>query len=303
MNAPATPPAHPVDILDFLDKQGVMLPPLKIVDVGAMDVGEGEPWARLVESGAARLVGFEPNADEYRKLTAAGRPNTDYLPHALGDGAAHTLYVGAVPMTSSLFAPDPKVMQQFHSLWELCETAEEIPVDTVRLDDIADVRPMDFLKLDIQGAELMALGAATSALADTVAIQVEVAFLPIYKDQPLFADVDTFLRAHGFAFHTMVGVGSRPFRPLIKDANPNRGFAQVIWSNALYFRDTTDFPRLVHENPDAVLKIAILAHEMYGAFDLAAVALQHYGAAQKQGLATAYIRTLTAADPTITAQK
>ena len=142
-----------------------------------------------------------------------------------------------------------------------------------------------------------------AALADTVAIQVEVSFLPIYKGQPLFANVDTFLREHGFAFHTMVGVKSRPFRPLIKDADPNRGFALVIWSNALYFRDTTGFANLARENPDAVLKIAILAHELYGAFDPAAVALQHYGAAQHQGLATAYTRALTIADPTITAKK
>ena len=303
MNTPATPPAHPVDILDFLDKQGVTIPALKIVDVGAMDVGEAEPWARLVQSGAARLIGFEPNPAECEKLNATAKPNTEYLPHALGDGGPHTLHVGAAPMTSSLFAPDPSVMKQFHSLWELCETTAEIPVETVRLDDLAEVRPMDFLKLDIQGAELMALEAATAALADTGAIQLEVGFLPIYKDQPLFADVDTFLRQQGFAFHTMVGVGSRPFRPLIKDNNPNRGFAQVIWSNALYFRDTADFPRLARDNPETVLKIAILAHELYGAFDLAAVALQHYGAAQQQGLATAYIRALTTADPTITAKK
>ena len=303
MNNPATPPTQPIDILDFLDKQGVTIPPLKIVDVGAMDVGETEPWARLVESGAARLVGFEPNDDELKKLNAAGRPNTQYLPHALGDGAAHTLHVGAAPMTSSLFAPDPAVMKQFHSLWELCETSREIPLETDRLDDVAEVRPMDFLKLDIQGAELMALEAATAALADTAAIQVEVSFLPIYKDQPLFADVDMFLRKQGFAFHTMVGVGSRPFRPLIKDGDPNRGFAQVIWSNALCFRDPISFPKLADDAPDTLLKIAILAHELYGAFDLAAVALQHYGAARHPGLATAYIRALTAADPTITAKK
>ena len=268
-----------------------------------MDVGETEPWARLVQSGAAQLVGFEPNPAECEKLNAAAWPHTKYLPHALGDGGQHTLHIGAAPMTSSLFEPDPAVMKQFHSLWELCETTEEIPLDTMRLDDIDDARPMDFLKLDVQGAELMVLEAAAAALTDTVTIQAEVGFLPIYKNQPLFADVDSFLRAHGFAFHTMVGVGSRPFRPLIKDGDPNRGFAQVIWSNALYFRDPVSFPKLASDGPDALLKIAILAHELYGAFDLATVALQHYGAAQHPGLATAYIRALTTADQSITAKK
>lgn len=302
-NQPMTRPAHPVDILAFLEQNGVAVPALKIVDVGAMDVGEAEPWSGLVETGAATLIGFEPNPPECDKLNAAAGPHARYLPHAIGDGGTHTLHIGAAPMTSSMLPPDPAVMQQFHALWELCETTGEIPLETARLDDLDDVRPMDFLKLDIQGAELMALKAGTAALADTMAVQLEVGFLPIYRDQPLFADVDSFLRAHGFAFHTMVGVGSRPFRPLIKDGNPNRGFAQVIWSNALYFRDPLAFPGLAAEKPEALLKTAILAHELYAAFDLAAVALQHYGAAMKPGLATAYIHALTAADPAITARK
>lgn len=296
-------PTRPIDILKFLGGQGHGPAALRIIDVGALDVGEIEPWARLLESGAGELIGFEPNEAECDKLNAAGRPNSKYLPHALGDGQTHTLHISAEPMTSSLFPPDPVVMKQFHSLWELCETTSEERVETRRLDDIAEARPADFIKLDVQGAELMVLEGATGVMADTLAVQAEVSFLPIYRGQALFADVDACLRAQGFAFHTMVGVGSRPFRPLIKDGNPNRGFAQVIWSNALYFRDPVSFPQMADENPEALLRVAVLAHELYGAFDLAAVALQHYGAAQAPGLATAYIRALMDADPSISARK
>jgi len=298
-----TTPPRPVDILDFLASEEVSTPALRIVDVGAMDVGEAEPWSRLVATGAANLIGFEPNSAECEKLNAGAQENCCYLPHALGDGGTHTLHIGTAPMTSSLFPPDPEVMQRFHSLWELCAPVGEEVLQSVRLDDVAEARPADFLKLDVQGAELLVLNGATDALDDTLAIQSEVNFLPIYKGQALFADVDQFLRARGFAFHTMVGVGSRPYRPLIKDGNPNRGFAQVIWSNALYFRDPAGFPDMAAHAPDKLLKIAILAHELYGAFDFAALALQHYGATQKPGLATAYIRALMAADPAITARK
>lgn len=69
-------PAHPVDILRFLDDQSVARPPVKIVDVGAMDVGESEPWARLLQSGAATLVGFEPNPAECEKLNTNARAGT-----------------------------------------------------------------------------------------------------------------------------------------------------------------------------------------------------------------------------------
>ena len=294
---------HPIDILAFLTDEGVACPTIKIVDVGAMDVGEAEPWSRLVTADAATLIGFEPNAPECEKLKQAGRANCQFLPHALGDGGRHVLHIGTEPMTSSLYPPDPAVMQQFHALWELCEPVRKEPLETVRLDDVTEAQPADFLKLDVQGAELLVLEGAVDTLTDTLAVQTEVNFLPIYKGQALFADVDIFLRAQGFTFHTMVGVGSRPYRPLIKDGNPNRGFAQVIWSNAVYLRDPADFPELAQSQPEALLKLAVLTHELYGAFDFAALALQHYGAAHKPGLATAYIRALMVADPSITAQK
>jgi FkbM family methyltransferase len=298
-----TTPPRPIDILDFLLAEGLATPAIRIIDVGAMDVGESEPWSRLVTIGAASLIGFEPNPDECDKLNRSGRANCTFLPHALADGKPHTLHIGRESMTSSLFPPDPEIMGRFHSLWELCEPVGETQLETRRLDDIPDARPADFLKLDVQGAELMVLEGAPDTMADALAVQTEVNFLPIYKGQALFADVDINLRGHGLTFHTMVGVGSRPYRPLIKDANPNRGFAQVIWSNALYFRDPGQFPELAQSQPDALLKIAVLAHELYGAFDFAAVALQHFGAVHKQGLATAYIRALMAADPAITARK
>jgi len=36
-----------------------------------------------------------------------------------------------------------------------------------------------------------------------VLIQTEVEFVELYKGQPMFADVDIFLRASGFQFHTL----------------------------------------------------------------------------------------------------
>jgi FkbM family methyltransferase len=295
--------SHPIDVLEFFSTEDVPLPEIRIVDVGAMDVGESEPWSRLVSGGTASLIGFEPNPSEYKKLNQANRANCRFLPHALGDGNPHTLHIGKEPMTSSLFPPDPDVMKRFHNLWELSETVGEENLETIRLDDVAEVRPAEFIKLDVQGTELMILEGGRETLVDTLAIQTEVCFLPIYKGQALFADIDINLRAHGFSFHTMVGVGSRPYRPLIKDGTTNRGFAQVIWSNALYFKDPEKFPALARTQPEALLKIAVLAHELYGAYDFAALALQHYGSAHKPGLATAYIRALMVADPAITAQK
>ena len=57
---------------------------------------------------------------------------------------------------------------------------------------------MDFLKIDIQGAERDVLAHARAKLAETVAIQTEISFVPLYKDQPTLGDIDLELRGQGF---------------------------------------------------------------------------------------------------------
>jgi Methyltransferase FkbM domain len=55
----------------------------------------------------------------------------------------------------------------------------------------------DALKLDVQGSELDVLTGATAQLERVVALELEVELNPIYAGQPLFGDVDRFLRDRG----------------------------------------------------------------------------------------------------------
>ena len=61
---------------------------------------------------------------------------------------------------------------------------------------------VDFLKLDTQGTELEILKGARDYLSDAriAVIKTEVAFLPVYRDQCTFSDIDRFLKEHGFLF-------------------------------------------------------------------------------------------------------
>ncbi|MFM7793657.1 MAG: FkbM family methyltransferase, partial [Microcystis panniformis] len=61
------------------------------------------------------------------------------------------------------------------------------------------VDSIDFLQVDVQGAELNIFQGAQQIIKNsTLAIQTEVEFAPIYKNQPLFADVNSHLRQQGF---------------------------------------------------------------------------------------------------------
>lgn len=79
---------------------------------------------------------------------------------------------------------------------------ETITVGQTRLD-AALSSGVDVLKLDLQGFELEALRGCGTLLDDCSAVIAEVAFVRYYRGQPLFHDVDRFLRERGFTFYNL----------------------------------------------------------------------------------------------------
>ena len=74
-----------------------------------------------------------------------------------------------------------------------------------KADDVfrsEDVDRIDFFKLDTQGTELEILKGAQGYLSAgrISVIKTEVSFVPVYSNQCLFGDIDSFLKKHGFVF-------------------------------------------------------------------------------------------------------
>ncbi len=80
---------------------------------------------------------------------------------------------------------------------------EEYPVNTRRLDTFVREKGVDWqvdlLKLDIQGAELLALEGAVETLKRTRFVWTEVSFAQLYDGACVFPQVFDFLSSHGFA--------------------------------------------------------------------------------------------------------
>lgn len=72
-----------------------------------------------------------------------------------------------------------------------------------------------FLKLDIQGAELMVLAGGEETLSRCSAVQLEVALLPYNAGAPLLADVVAFMAARGLLVTEVAGF-SRPGAHLVQ---------------------------------------------------------------------------------------
>lgn len=246
--------------------------PLTVVDVGAMIIGDGSDVAyrALVEKGLARVIGFEPIAEECARLNAVARPGDLYLPYAVGDGTTRTFHRCSTNMTSSLYRPNDALLERFSNLIELVRVLETFPIETHRLDDIPEVRGTDFMKLDVQGAELDVIRGGAEVLRDVLVIETEVEFVPLYEGQPLFAEIDQALRAAGFLFHRFVGMQGRTFRPLAaKNPTPDRG--QLLWADAVYVKSFVAFRELT---VDQLLKLAVIMHQVYASNDMTMLALQ-----------------------------
>lgn len=266
------------------------VPMINVVDVGAASLGPGtEPYAALMQAKKARVVGFEPNPEECDKLNQEhGAPHA-FHPFFVGSGAEETFFETNWPLTSSLYEPNTPLLDKFQNLSELTTVTNEQRVDTRRLDDVPGTEDIDFFKVDAQGSELKIFTGAANALAAATVVQTEVIFVEMYKGQPLFADIDGFLRQAGFQFHTFLGFGSRCFKPMKVNDDPNMGIRQFLWSDAVYVRD---FMRLGDVPADKLLRLATLLHDVVKSFDLCHYVLSEVDARTGGALAPAYFQKL-----------
>jgi FkbM family methyltransferase len=264
---------------------------VKVVDIGANPIDSDPPYAGMLKRGAAEVVGFEPNPDALAVLEQRRSPLERYFPHAVGDGRRHTLKICQAPGMTSLLEPDPAILGLFHGFpdWGTVLGREEI--DTVRLDDVAETAGADMLKLDIQGAELMVLQNATERLAQASVIQAEVEFLPLYRDQPLFGDVERFLRAQGFVFHRFFPLVSRAVRPMLVDQNIYAGLSQLVWADGLFLRD---FTRPAALSDHQLLAMAAILHDCYQSYDIVLHLLAEHDRRHGGGLGATYFTALQA---------
>ncbi|WP_448191818.1 FkbM family methyltransferase [Azospirillum sp. sgz301742] len=262
---------------------------IKVVDIGANPIDSAPPYAPLLQNGIADVVGFEPNGEALATLNAQKGPSETYLPHAVGDGKRHTLRSCTAPGMTSILEPNSKVLNLFHGFPDWGTVVSSVEIDTVRLDDIPETEGVDLLKMDIQGAELMVLRNAEARLADTLVIQAEVEFLQMYVDQPLFGDIDVFLRQHGFVFHRFYPTVSRTIQPLLVDNSIYAGLSQLLWADAIFVKD---FSRLDLFTDQQLLRMATIMHECYRSIDLSLHLLNEYDRRSGTVMASNYLAGL-----------
>lgn len=258
-------------LFDFLGLEDVV----RCIDIGAFLIERANtPWHRLAESGCAevKIVGPELTTQDCKRLNASAPSHLiQYLPYAIGDGKDHVFHTTNFPAASSIYEPSSETVNIFHQLGPLMKVVKKKAISTKRLDDLSELGFVDFIKMDIRGAELLALENAIEMLKHVSVLQCTVQFVELYKGQPLFADIDLFLRSQGFCFLRFTSTAGRPFKPLFVTDNPSQSICQILLGNAVYVKD---FRVRKHLDERALKSAAFVIHQFYNGYDLAHLFLQ-----------------------------
>lgn len=238
---------------------------ISVVDIGSSSTdGAAPPYAGILANELCTVIGFEPHESSLAKLREDAGQFEAYLPHVIGTGKPGVMKVYECVGLSSMLELDPTRLPLLNLHEMFGQLRQEVPTKTLRLDDIAEIDRIDYLKIDIQGGELAVFQNGQAKLADAVAIHTEVSFFRLYKGQPSFADIDTELRAQGFVFHCFEDVKRWPISPAVIDENPGAALRQTVEADVVYVRDWT--------KPMAAEQwkmLAAIAHHVYRSYDLA----------------------------------
>lgn len=273
MSAPVEPPSD-ASSDETLPKPKAKNPELRSLRINMHHVGGrsgGFPMpfnSKFYDSAEMYIYDADPDCAEQMKSASS------YVDHVItaavggADGQA-VFYVTYDPYTSSLLPPHPEYAAKCsyqdascdYIMGDVLVPVKTLSVETRSLDSLAREHSfqVDYLSLDVQGAEYELLSGATdSMLRDTVGIMCEFSFLPLYDRQKLFDEIVTLLRPKGFFVANIFphGYGWATYRPAI-GWRGDKGFMAV--GDALFMRD----PRHIVEHAEcpflSLLKLAFIS--------------------------------------------
>lgn len=216
---------------------------------------------------------------------------------AVGDGGRQTLRICQMSGMNSLLAPNFALLDLLHLHPHWAKVEGTLEIDTMRLDDVSEIAAMDYLKIDIQGGELMVFENAPAKLKDCLVVHTEAMFVPMYEGQPLFSEQELALRGHGLAVHKFIEMTGHAMKPFVSKGNPIGPLSQVFWSDVVFIKDLTRLDALA---PDQLLKLAVILNDVYRSVDAAHLFLAAHDRREGTALAGAFLDWL--ARPQVAAQ-
>lgn len=167
---------------------------------------------------------------------------------------------------SSINLPNLSFLERFPES-DRFKVIDTIKIRTDTLDhqlQINAINDIDFIKIDAEGYELSILRGSINSLENVIGLQVEVEFAPLHEKQPLFSEIDCFVRGQGFELFDI----KRFFWNRIGLDNYGGRKGQLVYGDALYFKCPETIILMKNITSEKIIR-AIFIYLVYGYLDLA----------------------------------
>ena len=186
--------------------------PLVIFEIGSCEGEDSIKYSRLFPNGS--IFSFEPLPDNielieknilkyevnnilvFNKAVSSSNGTADFFVSSGRPDNAIDSDWDYGNKSSSLLAP-----ANHKQLVNFIKFERKIEIETITLKSFClanNINHIDFVHMDVQGAELMVLEGAEDFIESVKIIWLEVSKLDIYKDQPLADDIAAFMKKNNF---------------------------------------------------------------------------------------------------------
>jgi len=239
---------------------------IQVLDIGAAAINEAPVYRTLIDAGMARLNAIEGDERQISSLRAMYGERATIFSDFVYDGSrAQVHFCAPESGMTSLLEPRLESLRFFNGFEKFGAVSQVADVSTCRVDDLVELPNIDFLKMDVQGAELRILQNSTSKLASCLAVQTEVSFFPLYHGQPSFGEMDVWMRANGFVPHCFLDVKRWSIAPTIFNDNFRVPGNQLREADIVYLRDPLRIDALTDES---LKKFVAISHACFRSVDL-----------------------------------
>lgn len=180
---------------------------LTIFDIGAYDGGTALAYKKNFPN--SKIYSFEPFPDSFAKLVKSTSQYKDIIATNKGVGNKK----GVAKFNSNKYALTNSLLDT-HELgnetWGegLLNTEKSIEVELTTIDEFVEtnnIKKIDILKMDVQGAEYMVMEGAKKTIeqGQINMIYTEIITVPTYKGQLHFDEMIKLMRAFGFTLFNL----------------------------------------------------------------------------------------------------
>ena len=211
-----------------------------LIDVGAA----GEILPRFSGTKNKTIIALEPDPKAFADLQKK-YSSQDYIiiNEALSSKEQEVdIHLTQKGQCSSIYKPNLKLLNKF-PFSERFDIKTKTKIKTKTLDQLLEAHKLkhpNYIKLDIQGAELDALKGSKNSLKSICCIELEIEFAELYENQPLFSETEQFLRQNGFELWDIRRVFQKNKNSLFCGYKKGR----LVSGDALFFKN----PKKLHDD-------------------------------------------------------